>query len=164
MTKTACCSTLLLLLTGLTCLGQVESWTRHDTLIPPEPRWHPTAGLKYDSIVGLTGTLGMQVEIIDPSGDEVDDDYWIAQLEAGEGGGKLQFGLGRGRFTGGAAKLSVLHTWNNPRRDIQRDETYVGAEVQFSISLLNGSVGFYVNVHGDDEHDTLVTWSAGVGF
>ncbi len=119
-------------------------------------------GLKYDSIMGPTAALCVCWHIDHPAQLICSHDFWILQAEAGEGGGKLQFGYGAWYMAGGTIKASVLQTWGDPM-EVGPEQTYLGAELQLNLFMINGAVGLYTRVHGDDD-ETLVTWSAGIGF
>lgn len=139
--------------------------------LPPEAlpvhehgrEWLVLGGAKYDSITGPTASANLCLWIHHPDQIMCSHDFWIFQAEAGRGGGKLQFGVGVMYWTGVAAKLSLLRTWGDPM-EVETRQTYLGAECQLNFFLLNGTIGLYRKIHGDDEDDTLVTWSTGIGF
>ncbi|MFC1499270.1 hypothetical protein ACFLS1_12485 [Verrucomicrobiota bacterium] len=132
--------------------------------------WFPMGGIKYDSVTGLTGAGCILFHIDNPFAQPNEDglymcshSFLILQVEAGEGGGKLQFGIGEWYMAGWVAKLSLLRTWSDSM-ELEPDQTYLGAEVQLNFFQLNGAVGVYTELDGDGEDETLVTWSAGIGF
>ncbi|MBA4388024.1 MAG: hypothetical protein C0404_08590 [Verrucomicrobia bacterium] len=127
----------------------------------------PMGGVRYDSVTGITGSGCLLFHIKDPFAHRgasglvrCSHTFLILQLEAGEDGGKLQFGLGELYMAGWLGKVSLLRTWNDPA-GTDPDETYLGLEAQLNIFLLNTSIGLYANTR--DAGDTLVTWSAGIG-
>jgi len=163
----------LLLIIGLPCLAAEEDDVSGDDPIPVHEHgreWFPMGGIKYDSVTGLTGAGCVLIHIADPFAKPNElglytcsHSFLVAQIEAGEGGGKLQFGIGAWYMVGWAAKASVLRTWHDPM-ELERDQTYLGAEIQLNFFLLNSTVGLYAEVDGDGEDETIVTWSAGIGF
>ena len=132
--------------------------------------WFPMLGLKYDSVTGVTGAgcLCFSAESLfgNHSDNEIrmcNHEFLILQVEAGEGGGKLQLGYGAWQMTGCATKLSILRTWGDTM-EVEPGETYLGGEFQLNLLLLNVAVGLYTEIDGDGEDETLVTWSTGIGF
>ena len=130
--------------------------------------WFPMAGVKYDSVTGFTGAGCILVNIENPFASSGEDgvvmcshNFLIFQAEAGQGGGKLQLGVGSWYLAGWGVKLSLLRTWEHPET-LEPNRTYCGAEFQLNIILINGSVGFYTGIDGEDE--MMVTWSTGIGF
>ena len=164
-----CCLLAVLLLAAAPCLAQTyEPPPDHPTLLPPAPDWFATLGAKYDSEIGLLASFGLYVEILDPDMQTTDHNFWVTQLEIGEDGGKIQFGVGKwmeDRTVGGALKLSLMQTWGNPE-DLEPDQAYLGLEYQFNFHLLNMSAGAYVHIGGNqyDHDETFIMWSGGVGF
>ncbi|MDO9264130.1 MAG: hypothetical protein Q7U02_09195 [Desulfosalsimonadaceae bacterium] len=164
--KTIMHISLMLILAVLPCFA-----TEKPDVPPPEPspvhehgrEWFVLGGAKYDSITGPTASACLCWQIYHPGRIMCSHDFWIFQAEAGRGGGKLQFGVGVMYWTGGAAKLSLLHTWGDPM-EVETNQTYFGAECQLNFFLLNGTLGLYRKIHGDDEDETLATWSTGIGF
>jgi len=155
------------------CFGADDLETELSDLAPPYDHgleWFPMGGLKYDSVTGITGAGCICFHIENPFARPREDglricshDFLILQVEAGEGGGKLQLGYGSWYMAGGAVKLSLLRTWGDPM-EIEPNQTYLGAECQLNFFLLNGAVGVYTEIDGDGEDETLITWSAGIGF
>ncbi len=133
--------------------------------------WVPLGGLKYDSVTGVTGAACLWLPVENPFARYREDGTPVTvgslllmlQAEAGRGGGKLQIGCGAWHFTGWALKLSLLRTWGETMA-IDPGQTYLGAECQLNILLLNGTIGLYTEIKGDGENRTLVTWSIGIGF
>jgi len=162
----------LLLVAAWPCIGEESAGTPQPEPTPEDRRWQgwfPMGGLKYDSVTGITGAGCICLIIGDPSTHPregavvIAEPHLIIQLEAGQGGGKLQVGVGAWYMAGGVAKLSLLRTWGDPM-EIEPSQTYLGAELQLNIFPLNGAVGVYGEIDGDGEDVTLVTWSAGIGF
>jgi hypothetical protein len=171
--KRLCYIIVIAVLTILPCLGADEAGTPRPDIAPVHDHgleWFPMGGIKYDSVAGLTGAGCLLFHIDNPFARPNADGLYICshsflvlQVEAGEGGGKLQFGYGSWYMAGGAVKLSLLRTWGDPI-GIEPNQTYLGAECQLNLFLLNGAVGLYAEIDGDGEDETLVTWSAGIGF
>jgi hypothetical protein len=105
-------------------------------------------------------------------------DLWgtFTQIEPGVGGGKLSLGWGRviGEHRRGPVALSsvylawglkgtVFRSWGSESR-VPRDQTYAGAEFEFSIARVNAGVGALHRVNGDQGKDWIVTGHLGWGF
>lgn len=135
----------------------------------------PFGGVKYDSVAGPSASLCVFFPVrspferphVLPGGREVfmcSHTLVVPEIEVGRDGGKLQVGFGELYFAGWAVKLSVLRTWGDPS-GAEACQTYVGGEFHLNLLMLDGGVGVYRHVRGwDNDHDTLVTWSVGLGF
>lgn len=127
-------------------------------------RWFPMWGLRYDSVQGasIAGSICFMREL--PGRARCSHEFWIGQLAAGEGGGKIQIGVGEWWLAGESLKVSAMQTWGDPI-GVEPDQTYLGIEYQKSILLMNGYIGAYAHVAGDDnEREALFTWGLGWGF
>jgi hypothetical protein len=128
-------------------------------------QWFPMGGVRYDSVTGFTGDGCLCWAMMHPEQRMCSHDFWIAQIEAGRGGGKLQFGAGLWYFVGGMVKASLLRTWGDPLSGIEPGETYLGAEIDLNFLQLNGALGAYTRVQGNkDGPSSMITWALGVGF
>jgi hypothetical protein len=121
----------------------------------------PFGGVEYDSVVGPSAAVCLCIMMEHPHREVCSHDFWILQIEAGRGGGKLQFGAGLWYMVGGMAKASLMRTWGDPM-EVEPDQTYVGVELELNVFQLHGDVGLYQRIVGDRE--TLVTWGVGIGF
>jgi hypothetical protein len=105
-------------------------------------------------------------------------DLWgpFAQVEPGVGGGKLSLGYGRiiGEHHRGGKILSnvylalgikgtVLRTWGSESLE-PTDQTYAGAEFEFSVAKVNFGIGALNRVTGDAGRPWIVTAHLGLGF
>ena len=137
-----------------------------DAPVTPAGReWFPMGGVKYDSVTGPTAAGCLCWEIRHPERHICSHDFWIAQIEAGRGGGKIQAGAGFWYMFGGMAKLSLLRSWGDPLSDTEPNQTYLGAEVEVNFLQINSTLGVYGRVQGAGEgRGTMLTWSVGIGF
>ena len=91
----------------------------------------------------------------------------LLQAEPGYGGGKLNVGIGgacAGLITaGGALKASLLRTWHDPV-GVPVDQTYLGIELELMCSFINGSIGAYRRIDGDEGEEWIVSTGLGLGF
>jgi hypothetical protein len=91
----------------------------------------------------------------------------LLQAEPGYGGGKLNIGIGSavaGIITaGGALKASLLHTWNDPV-NVPVDQTYLGVELELMCCFINGSIGAYRRIDGDEGEEWIISSGIGIGF
>ena len=96
---------------------------------------------------------------------------FLAQADAGTGGGKLSLGVGAYanvqdesfKGTAGAAfRLAVAHTWGNPI-GTQPGLTYLGPEMDLSILRVNLTLGVLFRVSGDGGAGALFSWGVGFG-
>jgi len=94
---------------------------------------------------------------------------FLLQAAAGSGGGKLSLGLGaRARVdtedfrgaVGLSLKLSVARTWGSPI-GTEPDLTYLGPEVDFSISHVGVDLGVLWRVSGHGGSTVLFSWGLG---
>lgn len=121
--------------------------------------WLPSFGIKYDSVTAVTVAGGIRYAKEVKSS----DNYFLLHLEAGEGGGKLQFGVGTWHDGGFNIKSSLLRTWGDPLK-IEPDQTYLGIEFQIMLRIFSATAGLYTEIDGDGKDETLFTWSAGALF
>jgi hypothetical protein len=105
-------------------------------------------------------------------------DLWgtFTQLEPGLGGGKISFGYGRviGEQRRGPIALSsvylamgikatLLRTWGSESLEAE-NQTYAGAEFEFSVAKVNAGIGALNRISGDRGSDWIVTGHLGWGF
>lgn len=105
-------------------------------------------------------------------------DHWgtFAQVEPGLGGGKLSVGWGRvigeqmkGDFALSSVLLAmgikgtVLRTWGDRSR-LPDDQTYAGAEFEFSVARVNMGVGVLNRLSGEEGAEWVITSFLGWGF
>jgi hypothetical protein len=84
------------------------------------------------------------------------------QADLGLGGGKLLVGadsLGQGM--GWGVKAGLMRTWLTPIVT-EKDQTYLGAELEFGFRHLVASVGAYARIEGNQGGNTTLT--AGLGW
>lgn len=84
------------------------------------------------------------------------------QAEAGVGGGRLAIGYDNVglRRIGYGFKVALLHTWLEPL-EVDRDQTFLGLEAEFSARRLLISLGGFRRVTDGDDNWVV---SAGLGF
>ena len=124
----------------------------------------PFGGVEYDSVVGPSVAACLCVMMEHPDREMCSHDFWIVQLEAGRGGGKLQFGVGLWYMVGGMAKVSLMRTWGDPM-EVEPNQTYAGVELELNLFQLHSDIGLYQRIAGDaDDKESLVTWGVGIGF
>jgi len=129
-----------------------------------EREWLPLGGIKYDSVQKFTVYGSFLLTKHHPERKICNHDFWIIQIEAGEGCGKIQGGTGFMYMTGASAKLSLMHTWNDPV-GVDPNQTYLGVEGQINLFLLNTNMGLYTHIHGDsNDNNQLITFGIGFGF
>ncbi len=126
----------------------------------------PMGGIKYDSVQKFTvsGCLCWKRK---PEKMTCRNDFWIFQAQAGEGGGKLQGGIGRDmhfHMATGMAKLSLMQTWRDPV-GVEPNQTYFGIEGQYTLLFMTVNIGLYTHVKGDsNDRNPLLTFGFGTGF
>jgi hypothetical protein len=100
----------------------------------------------------------------------------FVQLEPGVGGGKASVGWGRvigeqrhGRpfvssvYLAMAGKATVLRTWGHESA-LPADQTYLGAEFEFSVARVNMGIGALHRISGREGRDWVLTGQLGWGF
>ena len=121
-------------------------------------------GLKYDSVLGPTASGCLLWKVNHPGRRSCSHDFWIVQLEAGEGGGKLQCGYGQWFIGGAAVRVSLMQTWDEPI-DVEPGQTYLGWELQAALGMMTAHFGAYGRVNGDggEDDEALLIWGVGLG-
>jgi hypothetical protein len=105
-------------------------------------------------------------------------DMWgpFTQIEPGLGGGKISVGYGRvigeqrrgpialsGVYLALGIKATVLRTWGSASLEPE-DQTYAGAEFEFSVAKVNMGIGALNRMQGSSGEEWIVTGYMGWGF